>query len=58
MTQTKLSPLAEKLFDKLNSISHICSIESAALELAEDNTIAPAHRAAYREIYQFCQNDY
>ncbi len=58
MTQIKLSPLAEKLFSKLNSISHIISVETAALALSEDGDVSPADRIAYYEIHEYCQNNY
>jgi hypothetical protein len=58
MTRTKLSPLAQELFDKLNAHSHLFSVESASLMLSEDASISHAHRSAYKEIYEFCQNDY
>lgn len=51
----KLSPLAEKLYDKLNSNSHISNIEASALALYEDQTVCRSHREAYYEIWQYCQ---
>jgi hypothetical protein len=58
MTQTKLSPLAEKLYTKLNADSHLYSIESAAMILMEDSDLSPARRLAYREIWEYSKNDY
>jgi hypothetical protein len=58
MEQTKLSPLAEKLFQTLNSLSYIYSLESTALQLSEDPFISPERRNAYREIWEHAKNDY
>jgi hypothetical protein len=58
MNEVKLSPLAEELFTKLNSISYITSVEFAALRLSEDPFISQERRKAYRELYEYCQNDY
>jgi hypothetical protein len=57
MTYIKLSPLAEKLFDRLNSLSYIWSVESAALQLANDPFISQKRRTAYRELYEYLSND-
>lgn len=58
MTQTKLSPLAEKLYEGLEEYSHLYSIESAAMQLMEDVDLSPAKRLAYREIWEDAKNDY
>lgn len=58
MSIKELSPLAEKLYTKLNADSHLYSIESAASELMEDSDLSPARRAAYREIYEHAKSDY
>lgn len=54
----QLSPLAEKLFDKLNKFSHILSIEMAAYALSVDQTISASRRLAYNEVYEYCRNNY
>lgn len=49
-----MSILAHKLWEQLNSISHIMDIETAALTLYNDTTISDRKRRAYYEIYQDC----
>lgn len=53
----KLSPLAQKLFDKLNKFSHIMSIETAAWVLSVDQTISATRRLAYNEVYEYCRDN-
>ena len=57
MNQHVMSPLAEKLYIKLNADSHLYSIESAAMELMNDTDLSPARRDAYREIWEYSKND-
>ena len=54
----QLSALAQKCFDKLNSISHICSIETAALAMSEDQSLSHSLRNAYYEVWEFAKSDY
>lgn len=58
MSKNELSPLAEKLYTKLNADSHLYTIESAAKQLMEDSDLSPAKREAYREIYEHAKTDY
>jgi hypothetical protein len=53
----QLSPLAEKLYAKLNKYSHILPIESAAWLLSEDQSLSYSRRLAYYEVYQYCQQN-
>jgi hypothetical protein len=58
MKHTTLSQLAETLFTKLNSVSHIASPEFSALELSQDQTLPQEKRLAYYELYEYLKNDY
>jgi hypothetical protein len=50
---TKLSPLAEQLFSKLNTIGHISDPFTGALQLSQDPTVSAAKRVAYAELAEY-----
>ena len=56
--KTELSPLAEKLYIKLNADSHLYSVEMASMILMEDPFLSHDRRQAYREIWEHSKNDY